>query len=315
MDPTDRRLSASPTVISRRPGKEYASMTSGQHAAAFGESRVSLLDVIKKARPHDATTQALEERTRRTPRMRVPADQSMKGFTEEDWYRVRESAFSIPEPAPERRRREQISARDQRAQRRSKEKQAERREGVRRSGRHSSAKAAFAEAASQSPSSDSSEGLFVSPASDSFSPPFRRIKRKRAVAFKATDDKMAKPTTRRRRRILSNSDEDMTDATASRSRSVTPVPPIKRYSKRRTTLADSDDEMAEPSASPVRSATPEPPIKKHGKRRTTLVDSDDEMGEASVSRARSVTPLPAIKRRKIEGKRRVTIADSDDEME
>lgn len=211
----------------------------------------------------------------------------MKKFTEDDWYRIREGAFSIPEPSPERRRREQRSARDERAQRRSEGQQVERTEGLRRSSRHQREAATNKGSApegssSDNPSSEDSQDAFVaSSESEDFSPPPRGSKRKRVVAFKAPKEKVVKSTTRRIRRVLSDSDDEMAEAAVSRSRSVTPVPPIKKHSKRLTTLADSDDEMAEPS----------------------------------VSRSRSVTPAPAVKRRKVEGKRRVTLADSDDDME
>ena len=78
----------------------------------------------------------------------------MKRFTEDGWYFLRENAISIPEPPAERRRREQQSARDQRAQRRTEGKPAEQNEGVRRSGRHQGGKVAYAESDSEDQSSD-----------------------------------------------------------------------------------------------------------------------------------------------------------------
>lgn len=76
----------------------------------------------------------------------------------------------------------------------------------------------------------------------------------------------------------------------------------------------------EDAASRSRSVTPAPPIKKHSKRITALLDSDDEMdgvivSKVSASRSRSATPAPPVKKRKIEGKRVTTLVDSDDEME
>jgi hypothetical protein len=78
-------------------------------------------------------------------------------------------------------------------------------------------------------------------------------------------------------------------------------------------VEDSDDEMAEASRS--RSITPAPAFKKRGTRRTTLADSDDEMTSPAASRSRSATPAPAFKKRKVEGKKRTVLEDSDDEME
>lgn len=57
----------SPTFLSGRPSKNTLPMTGKQHAEKFGDSRVSLLDVLKKARPHEITTQALEERAELEP--------------------------------------------------------------------------------------------------------------------------------------------------------------------------------------------------------------------------------------------------------
>ncbi|KAG9725554.1 hypothetical protein KCU73_g13127, partial [Aureobasidium melanogenum] len=211
------------------------------------------------------------------------------------------------------------SARDQRAVRRSQKQPVAQSEGVRRSSRHQHRDVTYTGSASEASSSDStsaedSQDEFVAGSdSEDFSPPPRGAKRKRTVTFEAVDEEVTKAGDKRR--VLSDSDDEMAEATASRSRSVTPVPPVKKHSKRRTTLADSDDEMGEPSVSPSRSATPVPPIKKRSTRRTTLADSDDEMAEPPVDRSRSVTPAPAVKRRKVEGKHRVTLADSDDEME
>ncbi|CAD0100857.1 unnamed protein product [Aureobasidium mustum] len=284
-----------PTTLSGRPEKEFSSMTGREHAEKFGDDRVTLLEVVKVTKP-------------------------MKKFTEDDWYFLRENAISISEPPTERRRREQQSARDQRAQRRTEGKPAEQNEGVRRSGRHQGGKVAYAESdpkdqSSDNPSSEDSEDEFVaSPESEEVAPSSRGVKRKRAVTFKATDEKVTELPVRSRQEVSADS-HDMAEASASRSRSVTPVPPVKKRRTRRTILSDSDDEMAEPSESRSRSVTPAPPIKKHSKRRTTLSDSDDEMAEPSVSRSRSVTPLPAVKTRKVEGKRKVTLNDSDDEME
>ncbi|KAG9958458.1 hypothetical protein KCU61_g8342, partial [Aureobasidium melanogenum] len=297
--PREKRIgfpSSPPTVLSGRPSKEFVPMTGKEHAEKFGDDRVSLLEVLKKARPHDITTQALEERVGKVP---APGDQPMKKFTEDDWYYIREGAFSIPEPPAERRRREQQSARDQRAARRSQE------QPVAQTSEASSSDSTSAE--------DSQDEFVASSESEDFSPPPRGAKRKRTVTFKATDEDATKAGDRHTRRVLSDGDDEMAEATASRSRSVIPVPAIKKHSKR-TTLADSDDEMGEPSVSRSRSVTPVPPIKKRSTRRTTLADSDDEM-KPSVNRSRSVTPAPAVKRRKVEGKHRVTLADSDDEME
>lgn len=47
-------------------------MTGKEHAEKFGNSRVSLLDVLKKARPHGITTQALEERAELEGTVLVP---------------------------------------------------------------------------------------------------------------------------------------------------------------------------------------------------------------------------------------------------
>lgn len=155
----------------------------------------------------------------------------------------------------------------------------------------------------------------ASPESEEFeevAPSSRGVKRKRAVTFKATDKRVTELPVRSK---ISVDGYDMAEVSASRSRPVTPVPPIKKRRTRSTILSDSDDEMAEPSESRSRSVTPAPPIKKHSKRPTTLADSDDEMADPSQSRSRSVTPAPAVKRRKVEGKRKVTVADSDDEME
>ncbi|KAH0397646.1 hypothetical protein KCU89_g8058, partial [Aureobasidium melanogenum] len=274
--PKEKRIgvpSTPPTVLSGRPSKEFTPMTGKEHAEKFGDDRVSLLDVLKKARPHDITTRALEERAGEVP---APGDQPMKKFTEDDWYYIRKGAISIPEPPAERRPSEASS--------------------------------------SDSTSAEDSQDEFVAGSdSEDFSPPPRGAKRKRTVTFEAVDEEVTKAGDKRR--VLSDSDDEMAEATASRSRSVTPAPPVKKHSKRRTTLADSDDEMGEPSVSPSRSATPVPPIKKRSTRRTTLADSDDEMAEPPVDRSRSVTPAPAVKRRKVEGKHRVTLADSDDEME
>ncbi|KAH0163636.1 hypothetical protein KCU67_g5475, partial [Aureobasidium melanogenum] len=317
--PKEKRIgvpSTPPTVLSGRPSKEFTPMTGKEHAEKFGDDRVSLLDVLKKARPHDITTRALEKRAGEVP---APGDQPMKKFTEDDWYYIRKGAISIPEPSAERRRKEQQSARDQRAVRRSRKQPVAQSEGVRRSSRHQHRDVTYTGSASEASSSDStsaedSQDEFVAGSeSEDFSPPPRGAKRKRTVTFEAVDEGVTKAGDKRR--VLSDSDDEMAEATASRSRSVTPVPPVKKHSKRRTTLADSDDEMGEPSVSPSRSATPVPPIKKRSTRRTTLADSDDEMAEPPVSRSRSVTPAPAVKRRKVEGKHRVTLADSDDEME
>ncbi|KAG9661000.1 hypothetical protein KCU64_g2837, partial [Aureobasidium melanogenum] len=284
--PREKRIgfpSIPPTVLSGRPSKEFVPMTSKEHAEKFGDDRVSLLEVLKKARPHDITTQALEERVGKVP---APVDQPMKKFTEDDWYYIREGAFSIPEPPAERRRREQQSARDQRAARRSQEQPIAQSEGLRRSNRHQRKDVTYAGSASEASSSDStsaedSQDEFVaSSESEDFSLPPHGAKRKRTVTFKATDEDATKAGDRRTRRVLSDSDDEMGEPSVSRSRSVTPVPPIKKRITRRTTLADSDDEM-----------------------------------KPSVNRSRSVTPAPAVKRRKVEGKHRVTLADSDDEME
>lgn len=62
-----------PTVLSGRPSKEFTPMTGKEHAEKFGDDRVSLWDVLKKARPHDITTHALEERAEREPRRRAPS--------------------------------------------------------------------------------------------------------------------------------------------------------------------------------------------------------------------------------------------------
>lgn len=206
----------------------------------------------------------------------------MKKFTEEDWYRIREDAFHTPVPLAEIQRREQQSARDQRAQRRSqKQPVAPQSGGVRRSSRRQSRKVAYEASPSDNPSSEDSQDSFVaSSGSEDFSPTTRGVKPKRTVTFKATDE-ITKPVTRSTRKVLSDSDEEMAEPSVSRSRSLTPLPRVRKRSTRRTTLAD----------------------------------SDDEMGEPSVSRSRSVTPAPAVKRRKVEGKQRVTLADSDDEME
>ncbi|KAG9570193.1 hypothetical protein KCU71_g1322, partial [Aureobasidium melanogenum] len=271
------------TVLSGRPSEEFVPMTGKEHAEKFGDDRVSLLEVLKKARPHDITTQALEERVGKVP---APGDQPMKKFTEDDWYYIREGALSIPEPPAERRRREQQSARDQRAARRSQEQPIAQSEGLRRSNRYQRKDVTYAGSASEASSSDStsaedSQDEFVaSSESENFSLTPRGAKRKRTVTFKATDEDATKAGDRRTRRVLSDSDDEMGEPSVSRSRSVTPVPPIKKRITRRTTLADSDDEM-----------------------------------KPSVNRSRSVTPAPAVKRRKVEGKHRVTLADSDDEME
>ncbi|KAH0339752.1 hypothetical protein KCU81_g7116, partial [Aureobasidium melanogenum] len=307
----------SPTFLSGRPSKNTLPMTGKEHAVKFGDSRVSLLDVLKKARPYEITTQALEERAELEPSGPVAGDQPLKKFTEEDWYRIREDAFHTPVPPAEIKRREQQSARDQRAQRRSqKQPVAPQSGGVRRSSRRQSRKVAYEASPPDNPSSEDSQDSFVaSSGSEEFLPPRRGVNRKRTVTFKDTKEKVTEPVTRRTRKVLADSDDEMAEATGSRSRSNTPVPPIKKHSKHGTTLADSDEEMGEASMNRSRSLTPLPRVRKRSTRRTTLADSDDEMGGPSVSRSRSVTPAPAVKRRKVEGKQRVTLADSDDEME
>lgn len=62
-----------PTILSGRPSQEFASMTGKEHAEKFGDDRVSLWEVLKKTRPHDITTHALEERAERAPRRQVPS--------------------------------------------------------------------------------------------------------------------------------------------------------------------------------------------------------------------------------------------------
>lgn len=61
-----------PTILSGRLSKEFAPMTGKEHAEKFGDDRISLWDVLKKARPHDITTHALE-RAGREPRGRNPS--------------------------------------------------------------------------------------------------------------------------------------------------------------------------------------------------------------------------------------------------
>ncbi|CAD0115057.1 unnamed protein product [Aureobasidium uvarum] len=276
-----------------RPGKEYPPMTAGAHKKVFGGERVSLLDVLKKVRPHSPTTQALEERASREGPANVDDETPMQKFTEEDWVRIQDEAIPLASKAPERKKKAEVQQRDQRAARR-REKEPIEQPAARRSGRRTE-EVSYAESDSGSeyaePTSASSSGsskLFVSPVSEKFSPRPRGVKRKRATEKETT-----------------------AAATRSPSRSVTPAPPIKRHSTRRTTLADSDDEMSG-LYSRSRSITPAPPIRKYRARRTTLADSDDEMTEAS--RSHSVTPAPPVKKRRVAGRLSTVLEDSDDEM-
>lgn len=68
--PKEKRIgfpSTPPAALSGRPSKAFAPMTGKDHAEKFGHDRISLLEVLKKARPHDITTQALEERAGKVP--------------------------------------------------------------------------------------------------------------------------------------------------------------------------------------------------------------------------------------------------------
>lgn len=214
-------------------------------------------------------------------------DAEMRTFTEEDYLRVRDSAFSLPVAPAVRRHEAEVASRADRAARRAARHDgpetatATATRGTRRSTR--SAAISYAESSPIEPV-DSSSG-FESPESETYSPEPRGTKRKR-TAGKSKDEE-AKPGTKRRgtKAIKEDSDEEMEDA-ASRSRSITPAPPIKKRSKKITTLADSDDEMEEPA-----------------------------VGRKSTSRSRSVTPAPPVRRRKTEGKRKTVVEDSDDEME
>jgi hypothetical protein len=203
----------------------------------------------------------------------------MEAFTEDDYIHARDTAISKTLPPAERRHKAQVASRAERAARRAERDGASEpaAEGTRRSTRRQT-EISYAESSPSTPSP-----LFVSPKSERYSPSPRGIKRKRTTKDK---DEEAKPGAKRRntKRVI-DSDEEMEDA-ESRSRSVTPAPPIEKHSKRVTTLVDSDDEMDE---SPT--------------------------GRVSSSRSRSATPAPPVKKRKIEGKRVTTLADSDDEME
>jgi len=197
----------------------------------------------------------------------------MRKFTEEDYLRVRDSAFSLPVAPAVRRHEAEVASRDERAARRAARHDgpepatATATGGTRRSTR--SAAVAYAESSPTEPVGSSSG--FESPESETYSPEPRGTKRKRTAP---------KP-----RKVEDDEDEEMEDA-ASRSRSITPAPPIKKQTKKITTLADSDDEMEEPA-----------------------------WGRESASRSRSATPAPPVKRRKTEGKRKTVLEDSDDEME
>ncbi|KAH0365020.1 hypothetical protein KCU65_g6388, partial [Aureobasidium melanogenum] len=215
----------SPTSVSGRPSKDTIPLTGKEHAEKFGDSRVSLLDVMKKARPHDTTTQALEERAELEPSGPVAGDQPLKKLTEEDWGGFREEVLRTPTPPAEIRRREQQSARDQRATRRSQKQPVVPTEGTRRSSRQQSKKVTYEASSSDSPSDEDSQDDFVASSGSNFEPSPRGVKRKRTVAFKATDKEVAKPA-RRTRRVVSDSDDEMAEATASRSRSITPVPRV-----------------------------------------------------------------------------------------
>jgi len=214
-------------------------------------------------------------------------DAEMRTFTEEDYLRVRDSAFSLPVAPAVRRHEAEVASRADRAARRAARHSgaepsiATVSAGTRRSTR--SAAVAHVESSPIEPV-DSSSG-FESPESEAYSPGPRGTKRKRTTG-KSKDDEVETGAKRRgTRAIKEDSDEEMEDA-ASRSRSITPAPPIKKRSRKITTLADSDDEMEEPAVS-----------------------------RKSVSRSRSMTPAPPVKKRKIEGKRKTVVEDSDDEME
>lgn len=208
----------------------------------------------------------------------------MEPFTEDDYIHARDTAISTTLPPAERRYKAQVASRAERAARRAERDGASEpaAAGTRRLTRRQT-EISYAESSPSTPSPANSNPLFVSPKSESYSPSPRGIKRKRTAKDK---DEEVKPGAKRRntKRVI-DSDEEMEDA-ASRSRSVTPAPPIKKHSKKVTVLVDSDDEMDE---SPT--------------------------GRVSSSRSRSATPAPPVKKRKIEGKRVTTLADSDDEIE
>jgi alkaline phosphatase len=209
----------------------------------------------------------------------------MEPFTEDDYLHARDTAISKILPPAERRHKAQVASLAERAARRAERDGAPEpvAEGTRRSTRLQT-DISYAESSPETPSPvDSSPGFKSSDKSESYSPSPRGIKRKRTTKDK---DEEVKPGAKRRntKRVI-DSDEEMKDIT-SRSRSVTPAPPIKKHSKRVTTLVDSDDEMDE---SPT--------------------------GRVSTSRSRSATPAPPVKKRKVEGKRVTTLADSDEEIE
>jgi hypothetical protein len=207
----------------------------------------------------------------------------MEPLTEADYDHIRDTAISKTLPPAERRHKAQVASRAERAARRAeRDGTAPAAGGTRRSTRRQT-EISYAESSPSAPSPATSSPLFVSPKSESYSPSPRGVKRKRTTKDK---DEEVKPGAKRNtKRILEDEDEEMEDA-ASRSRSVTPAPPIKKHSRRVTALVDSDDEMEEASVSQV-----------------------------SASRSRSATPAPPVKKRKVEGKRVTILADSDDEME
>lgn len=47
------------------PGRPSKPLTGTEHAKSHGDKRVSLLNVVKKVRPHSLTTQALEDKATR----------------------------------------------------------------------------------------------------------------------------------------------------------------------------------------------------------------------------------------------------------
>lgn len=209
----------------------------------------------------------------------------MEAFTEDDYIHARDTAISKALPPAERRHKAQVASRAERAARRAERDDITPAAGGTRRSTRLQTEISYAESSPSTPSAveSSSPGSKSSDKSESYSPSPRGIKRKRTTKDK---DEEVKPGAKRNtKRIVEDEDEEMEDAD-SRSRSVTPAPPIKKHSKRVTTLVDSDDEM-----------------------------DDSPTGRVSTSRSRSATPAPPVKRRKIEGKRVTTLADSDDEME
>ena len=219
----------------------------------------------------------------------------MRTFTEEDYLKVRDSAFRLPVTAAARRHEAEVASRDDRAARRAARHSgpepatatvAAAGRGSRRSTRHATGISYAESSPTDGPVHPSSRG-FESPESEAYSPEPRGTKRKRTTG----------------------KDKDEEAKSGARPRGTKSI------------KEDSEDEMGD-AASSSRSPTPAPPIKKRSKKVTTLVDSDDEIEDAPVSRksesrerSRSATPAPPVKKRKVEGKRKTVIEDSDDEME